>query len=179
MTKTNENAVLEEKKNETGHSMQLIIFKLANEEYALPIDHIKEVVLTPRISKLPQTPSYVKGVANIRGNVITIVDLEERFGLLSEEELEAAEERDEELDIQSNYTLVIESEEYKVGILVKEVPNTLSVNSTQIDNTNNIIQHSSLDEKAINGIVKLEDRMIIMVDILAMMSTGDIETENG
>ena len=73
---------------------------------------------------------------------------------------------------------MIESDEYSVGILVKEVPNTLSVNSEQIDSTSNIIQHSSLDERAINGIVKMDDRMIILVDVLQMMSTGDIEAKN-
>ena len=59
--------------------MQLIIFKLAGEEYGLSIDQIKEVVLTPRVAKMPQTPAYIKGVANIRGNIIAIMDLEQKF----------------------------------------------------------------------------------------------------
>lgn len=151
----------------------LVIFKLGNEEYALPIDQIKEVVLTPRISKIPQTPDYVKGVANIRGNVISIVDLEERFGLLSAEDAKRTVNQ-----VGSNYTLVIESEEYKVGVLVKDVPNTLSVKVGEIDTTAGLLKHSALDENAINGIVKLEDRMIIMIDILSMMNTGDISVSN-
>lgn len=175
--------------NEGGSSdkILLIVFKLGEEEYALPIDQIKEVVLTPRISQIPQTPNYIKGVANIRGNVISIVDLEERFGLIAigessgngngsiTTEVEVEEEGEEEEN--SNYTLVIESDQYKVGILVKEVPNTLSVNRGEIDNTSDIIRHSSLDENAINGIVKLDERMIIMINILSMMDSGDIETK--
>ena len=153
---------------------QLIVFKLGHEEYALPIDQIKEVVLTPRISKIPQTPDYIKGVANIRGNVISILDLEERFGLLASQSNGNAKDDQEENEENSNYTLVIESEEYKIGILVKEVPNTLSVNGAEIDSTANIVQHSSLDESAINGIVKLEERMIILIDILKMMEAGNI-----
>jgi purine-binding chemotaxis protein CheW len=158
----------------------LIVFKLGTEEYGLPIDQIKEVVLTPRISQIPQTPHYIKGVANIRGNVISIVDLEDRFGLIAKngtksvpEEIALDDLADEE---NSNYTLVIESEEYSIGILVKEVPNTLSVSRNEIDSTSNIIQHSSLDENAINGIVKLDDRMIIMINILSMMDSGGIQT---
>ena len=164
------------REGQNGNSEQLIVFKLGNEEYALPIDQIKEVVLTPRISKIPQTPDYIKGVANIRGNVISILDLEERFGLLTSAGNGKAGDDEVEAEESSNYTLVIESEEYKIGILVKEVPNTLSVNPAEIDSTSNIVQHSSLDENAINGIVKLEDRMIILIDILKMMEAGNIRT---
>ena len=161
--------------DQNANREQLIVFKLGHEEYALPIDQIKEVVLTPRISKIPQTPDYIKGVANIRGNVISILDLEERFGLLaSQSNGNAKDDQQGENEESSNYTLVIESEEYKIGILVKEVPNTLSVNGAEIDSTANIVQHSSLDESAINGIVKLENRMIILIDILKMMEAGNI-----
>jgi purine-binding chemotaxis protein CheW len=158
----------------------LIVFKLGTEEYGLPIDQIKEVVLTPRISQIPQTPHYIKGVANIRGNVISIIDLEDRFGLVVKNQAEVIAEEVTQINVgmeeNSNYTLVIESEEHSVGILVKEVPNTLSVCRNEIDSTSNIIRHSSLDDNAINGIVKLDDRMIIMINILNMMESGGIET---
>ena len=177
METENQNVVMEKVNGEKkegdllSQKILLIVFKLGVEEYALPIDQIKEVVLTPRISKIPQTPSYIKGVANIRGNVISIVDLEERFGLA-----EKGKQEMEEVEANANYTLVIESEEYKIGVLVKEVPNTLSVNRSEVDSTSNIIKHSSLDENAINGIVKIGDRMIIMVNILSMMQAGDIKS---
>ena len=64
----------------------MIIFKLGKEEYALHIDQIKEVVLTPGIAKIPQTPDYIIGVANIRGNIISIVSLNTKFGLIGNEE---------------------------------------------------------------------------------------------
>lgn len=153
----------------------LIVFKLGAEEYALPIDQIKEVVLTPRISRIPQTPSYIKGVANIRGNVISIVDLEERFGLVDRHQSQENDSQTEEQG--SNYTLVIESEQFRIGVLVKEVPNTLSVKMSEIDQSSDIAMHSSLDEHAINGVVKLDDRMIILIDMLNMMDSGDIKTK--
>ena len=74
-------AALDVQKKDISRRIQLIIFKLGTEEYALSIDQIKEVVLTPRIAKMPQTPSYIKGVANIRGNIIAILDLEQKFGI--------------------------------------------------------------------------------------------------
>lgn len=165
---------IEDVRNETtveavqdkGRAIQLIVFKLSSEEYALQIDQIKEVVLTPRIAKVPQTPNYLKGVANIRGNVIAIIDLEEKFGLSHGEE---------ELANSSNYTLVIESEEYKVGVLVKEVPNTLTVFESEIDSSSSVIQFSSLNEDCIEGIVKIDDRMIIQVNMLELMRTDELK----
>src|SRR3954465_9373471 len=98
-----------------GHrSLQIVVFKLGNEEYGLHIDQIKEVVITPNITRMPQTPSFVRGVANIRGNVIAIFDLEERFNLTRTIQTKG-----------NKYTLVVASDEVKMGLLVTEVPNTV------------------------------------------------------
>lgn len=153
-------------KNDKGERIQLIIFKLGKEEYAMNIDQIKEVVITPRIAKVPQTENYIKGVANIRGNIIAIMDLEERFGLVDKDLI------NEGVAI-ANYTLVVESDEFKVGVLVKEVPNTLSIVVSDIDSSSDIIRYSALEERCIKGIVKSGDRMIIMVDMFELLSIDE------
>ena len=158
-----------EKQKVAESQVQLIVFRLANEEYAIPIDHIKEVVITPGIAKMPHTPSHIKGVANIRGNIIAIMDLEEKFGL--GDHLTPSNSG-------HHFTLVIESEDFKAGILVKEVPNTLSVGVSSIDNSSNIMQYSRLDENCIEGIVKDGDRLIILIDIFEMMSTDVMDKIN-
>ncbi|MGB0166251.1 MAG: chemotaxis protein CheW [Luteibaculum sp.] len=151
---------------EKGKMMQLIIFKLGSEEYALHIDQIKEVVLTPNIAKIPQTPDYIKGVANIRGNIIAIVDLERKFNL--------AKGSKEEQEKKGNYTLVVESESFKIGVLVMEVPNTLTVSEADIDKSSTVLQYSNLNQDCIKGIVKAGDRMVIMVDMIKMMESEEL-----
>jgi purine-binding chemotaxis protein CheW len=153
-------------KNDVGERIQLIIFKLGKEEYAMNIAQIKEVVITPLIAKVPQTAQYIKGVANIRGNIIAIMDLEERFGLIGI----SGQAND---DVIANYTLVVESEEFKVGILVQEVPNTLRIRVSDIDSSSDIIRYSALDERCIKGIVKSSDRMIIMIDMFELLSIDE------
>jgi len=156
----------EKEEESAGTLTQLCVFKLGDEDYALKIDQIKEVVLTPSIAKIPQTPNYIKGVANIRGNVIAIIDLEERFNLQKEEK---------EKNIKSGqYTLVVESESFKIGILVNNVPNTLRVGEKDIDKASTILQYSNLDDECIIGIVKSGKNMIIMLDIIKMMDSVDI-----
>jgi purine-binding chemotaxis protein CheW len=141
-------------------TQQIVVFKLGQEEYGMHIDQIKEVVITPTITRMPQTPAFVKGVANIRGNVIAILDLETKFGLM----------RTEDTPHQgNNFTLVIESEEYKMGILVREVPNTLSIASANIEDSVFTGDHQS-EQAYITGIVKLEKRLIIMIDIFKVIS---------
>lgn len=148
-----------------NRKFQLVVFRLGDEEYGLHIDQIKEVVLTPNITRLPQTPNYVKGVANVRGNIIAIVDLEEKFGL---------QQRSENQPKKDNYTLVIESEEMKMGVLVKEVPNTLSVTMSQIEEAGNIVQDGQSDQSYIKGIVKLDHRLVIMIDIFKTLNENEI-----
>ena len=170
-----QNALAEEDQLEEvvdkGYKVQLIVFKLGDEEYALPIEQVKEIVLTPRISEVPQTPEYVRGIANIRGEVISIMDLEKKFGLRSKSKTLS------ETPGSTNYTMVIESNEYSIGILVNQVPNTLSVYSSKIDNTSNILQHSHLDDASIKGVVKEKEKMIILIDVLSMLNIGELKTK--
>ncbi|MGM0579078.1 MAG: chemotaxis protein CheW [Bacteroidota bacterium] len=158
MEAVNENGI---KENE--QKSQLIVFRLGDEEYGLQIGQIKEVVPTPHITRLPQTPPYVKGVANIRGNVIAVVDLEEKFGLNQHKEEDS-----------NNYTLVVESDEVKMGVLVRELPNTLNVKQSEIEDSTNIIQDGGAEQSYIKGIVKLEGRLIIMLDVFKTMSESEL-----
>lgn len=146
------------------NSSQLIIFKLGNEEYAFHISQIKEVVITPNITKMPQTHSYIKGVANIRGNIIAIVDLEEKLNI----------DKNEGLENYGHYTLVVESDQLKIGILSTEVPNTLTVPDSSIEETSNLVQ-SDTGSGYIKGIVKLDERLIILIDVFKVISENDLK----
>ena len=143
-----------------ARTLQIVVFKLGKEEYGLHIDQIKEVVITPTVTRMPQTPAFVKGVANVRGNVIAIIDLEAKFGLAQAEDATKGT---------TNFTLVIESDEYKMGILVRDVPNTLSISESNIENSVFSGDHQA-EQSYITGIVKLEKRLIIMIDIFKVIN---------
>jgi purine-binding chemotaxis protein CheW len=145
-------------KSKTG-TFQIIVFRQGDEEYALHIDQIKEVVITPSITRMPQTPSYIKGVANIRGNIIAILDLEEKFNL----------NRLPGTGAENNYTLVVESDDLKMGILVREVPNTLNISPADFDESVGIISDVNTDSNYIKGIVKYDKRLIILIDIFKVI----------
>lgn len=143
-------------------SMQIVVFRLGQEEYGMTIHQIKEVVITPTVTHMPQTPDYVKGVANIRGNIIAILDLEKKFALAESQPAASG----------NNFTLVVDSDEYKMGVLVKEVPNTLRISKSSIEDT--VFTGEGQAEQAyVTGIVKLDKRLIIMIDIFKVVSEQD------
>jgi purine-binding chemotaxis protein CheW len=149
----------------SASTQQIVVFRLGQEEYGLPIDQIKEVVITPTITRMPQTPPFVQGVANIRGNVIALLDLENKFGL---------QRNNDSVHSGNHYTLVIESEEFKMGILVREVPNTLSISSAEIESSIFIGDQQS-EQAYITGIVKLDKRLIIMIDIFKVINEQEAQ----
>jgi purine-binding chemotaxis protein CheW len=147
-------------------NFQIIVFKQGEEEYALQIAQIKEVVITPNITRMPQTPSFIRGVANVRGNIIAVIDLEEMFGL----------KRNETHQEGKNFTLVVESEDLKMGILVHEVPNTLSVSSKDFDESVNVINDARVNSNYIRGIIKANQRLIILIDIFKVIDQEMLST---
>ncbi len=149
---------------------QLIVFKLAGQEYAFFIDQIKEVVITPNITPVPLTAPYIKGVANIRGDVLAIADLEERFDLKSQGANKP------QIDTKkNNFTLVIASDEIKMGILVKELPNTLTILETDMIQPS-LIYENEEEKNYILSIVKLQERLIIVIDLNKIILKEDINS---
>lgn len=152
-------------KKETGN-FQIIVFKQGEEEYGLHADQIKEVVVTPRITRMPQTPGYIKGVVNIHGNIIAILDMEEKFNLKRVNN-----------GIQTNrYILVAEKDDMKIGVLVREVPDTLTISATQFDDTISIINDQITEQNYVKGIVRTEDRMIVLIDIFKVIDQETMST---
>jgi purine-binding chemotaxis protein CheW len=133
-----------------------IIFKLGNEDFAIRIEQIKEVTLASEITQMPNTPSFISGVANVRGNIIAVIDLEKRFKM---------RKRGAEKKPPKNYILVIEKGEYLVGLLVKEVPQTINLGASNIDRSSPIVKELTINEKYIHGIGKATGKLIIILDV--------------
>lgn len=148
---------------------QFIVFKLADEEYAIPIEDVKEVNYTPVISKMPKTPAFIKGVANIRGDVIAIIDLETRFQIKPKLSLPTK-------NVARSFTMVIEAEEdYTVGFLTRGMPQSLAISESQIERNANIIKRAKIQSNFIVGLGKVDDRLIIILDINKILNDKEIQ----
>ncbi|QMU28491.1 chemotaxis protein CheW [Adhaeribacter radiodurans] len=166
----NTESISEKKEVNREPSVHLIVFKLGSEEYGIRIEQVKEVTFTPEIARMPKIPVFIKGVANIRGDIIALLDLEERFHISS-----SALVNGEAKSYSKSYTLVLEAKDYTIGLLVREVPQSLSIPVSRIEKTPSFIQDLQINDNYIEGIGKLGERLIIVLDIHKILTFDEAE----
>ncbi|MDH5681388.1 MAG: chemotaxis protein CheW, partial [Spirochaetota bacterium] len=130
------------------------------EEYGLEILKVQEVVRLPHITRLPKSPVFIKGVINLRGNIIPIIDLREKFGL---EALAYTE---------ITRVIIIEIAEKRVGMIVDNVSQVVRVEESSIAPPPPMI--SGITDQFVSGVVRLEDRLIIMLKVAEILSTEEV-----
>jgi purine-binding chemotaxis protein CheW len=140
-----------------------LTFTLAGEEYGIGILKIKEIIGMMSITSVPQTPSFVKGVINLRGKVIPVVDLRLRFAM------DAIDYNDR------TCIIVVEiggSTDIVIGIVVDSVSEVLNIKSEDIEDTPTF--GTSLNTDYILGMAKMEGKVKILLDIDTVLSREDI-----
>ena len=145
-------------------TMQMVSFQLASEEYGVEINKVREIILVGEITQVPQTPSYVKGLINLRSTVIPVVDLRLRFGL------DAPDTTDD------TRIVVINIANKTIGIIVDAVNEVLRVSKNQIAPPPPTV--AGLGQEYLVGLAKLEDRLLIMLDIENIL-LEDMDRETG
>lgn len=127
--------------------MQVVIFKLNNEQFAVETDKVQSINDAMEITKVPKAPAYIKGLVNLRGNVISLLDINLLLDIPKEEE-------------NQNNIIILEMEDELVGIAVDEVDEVLELEE-------NIIERTS-DEKRkdyVEGVINFKDRIVTLIDI--------------
>lgn len=136
---------------QTTGTIQLVSFRLDKEEYGIEITRVREIILLGEITRIPQTPDYIKGLINLRSTVIPIVDLRLRFGL-------AEGERTDDTRI-----MVVNLDGRTIGIIVDAVSEVLRVAQEQIAPPPPTV--ATLGQEYLTGLVRLQERLLILLDI--------------
>jgi purine-binding chemotaxis protein CheW len=139
--------------------LQLVTFNLGNEEYAVDILKVQEINRMREITRVPNTPAYVEGVINLRGKVIPVVNLRSKFCLEGKEN-----------DNQSRI-MIMDIQGITMGLVVDAVSEVLRIPSNIVEPTPQMA--SNISTEYIKGIAKLEDRLIILLDM--EMLVGKVE----
>ena len=147
-----------------GREGKYLTFSLAGEEYGIGILKVKEIIGLMPITPVPRTPEHMKGVINLRGKVIPVVDLRLKFGM----------ERGESTDRTCIIVVEIVSEGNKIsmGITVDSVSEVLNVKAAEIEDTPNF--GATLDTEYILGMAKAGQGVKILLDIDKVMTNEDV-----
>lgn len=132
--------------------LQLVICQLSNEEFGIEISKVQEIIRIPDITSLPQAPCYIEGIINLRGSIIPVINLALRFNLPREE-----------LDERSRI-MVVEIDNMVAGIVVDAVTEVMRISTEDIDPAPEIIA-SKVSERYIQGVGKIDKRLLILLDI--------------
>lgn len=136
--------------------IQWVTFKLDGEKYGIRVMQVQEVLRVSEIAPVPGAPSYVMGIINLRGNVVTVIDTRSRFGLPSTE------------NDDSTRIVILESDNNVVGIMVDSVAEVVDLKKGQIETSPNVGNDES--SKYIEGVATQDGELLILIDINKLLT---------
>ncbi|MDR2401354.1 MAG: chemotaxis protein CheW [Deferribacteraceae bacterium] len=142
--------------------IQLVGMKLGDEEYAVDVLKIQEIIRTVEITIVPRSDSFVLGVMNLRGKVIPVIDLRVRFNL-------------DKTDFdKATRVIVVRFEKEQIGFVVDEVTQVIRIAKSMVEPTPPLV--GAIGQEYILGICKFNERLIILLDIDRVVGEGDTES---
>lgn len=142
----------EKDKSET---IELLTFKLSDQEYSLDIMSVREIRGWTRTTPLPHAPSYMKGVINLRGTVLPVMDLSQRLGLKPKEHTDR------------NVIIVVNHEETMTGLLVDAVSDIIAITSEDLQPPPEM--QSSSSPNVVSSLTLIDERMIRVLDLSSIV----------
>ena len=136
--------------------LQWVTFKLDNETYGINVMQVQEVLRYTEIAPVPGAPAYVLGIINLRGNVVTVIDTRQRFGLNNAEITD------------NSRIVIIEADRQVVGILVDSVAEVVYLRQSEIETAPNVGNDESA--KFIQGVCNKNGELLILVELDKMMT---------
>lgn len=149
-------------KAKQGKELQLVIFKIAEEEFGVSISQVREIVRLVPITVIPRAPEFIEGVVNLRGQIIAVIDLAKRLSLKPTPNSEKTR------------IVVIEMGDNIVGMIVDEVVEVLRMPVESVTETPELISDET-KQKYITGVGKYDKRLIILIDLASIFSAEEVE----
>lgn len=146
---------------EDNATLRWVTFFLSQEKYGINVMQVQEVLRVSEIAPVPGAPDYVLGIINLRGNVVTVIDTRQRFGLESKE-----------VD-DSSRIVIVESNDQVVGILVDSVAEVVDLQLSEIESAPNVGSEDS--SRFIQGVASQQDELLIIIDLNKLLSDEEWE----
>jgi purine-binding chemotaxis protein CheW len=160
MTEATSNIAPVDEKKSTGEKLRYIQFSLGDEDYAIPLLTVREVIPVPETTPIPNSPSYYCGIMNLRGQVISIVDLRKKLKL-------------PELENESETAVVIvDLSGVHIGIIVDSINKVLTFDQEQMNELPEI--DSQINSEYILGVYRQDTQLTVIIDVAKILDVQDI-----
>ncbi|MFK4997993.1 chemotaxis protein CheW [Bacillus sp. N9] len=139
---------------------KVIVFQLNGNEYSLSVDYVTAIEKMQHITRVPKLPAYIKGVINLRGVIIPIIDLKRRFGLGNFENTD------------STRIIIVSYQDLEVGFIVDAANDVLDIPEHAIERQPDVV--GTVEAEFISGVVKLESRLLILLNLEFVLDKGNL-----
>ncbi len=151
---------MKERTEELSDSLQIVCFKIGNEEYGVDILQVQEILKVLKITKLPKSRPYMLGVMDLRGKIIPIVDLGKKFGIIS-------------TISDAMRAIVVNIAGKQVGLAIDSVSHVMRVKSSEIEPPPPVVV-KGISGKYINGVANSNGSLIIILDVDRIFTEEEI-----
>jgi len=140
--------------------LQLVVFRLAKEEFAVEVGQVQEIIPLQDITRLPRAPHFIKGILNLRGKILPVIDLTERLGVPP-------------TPTDSQRIVITNLEDQQVGMIVDSVTEVLRLPAGAVEPPPPMI--AEVSGAYLRGVARPGDRMLILIDLSKVLSTEDVK----
>ena len=144
-----------------GRELHIVGFQVGRETYGVPITSLHEIVRVPEITAVPDAPDYMEGVINLRGKIVSVIDLRKRLG----EKKVTISKR--------NRILVVEHKGRLSGLIVDSASEVLKVPASDVEPSPAALQDGGLN--CVTGLGKVKGRLIVLLDMTRLLDLGAVQ----
>ena len=144
-----------------NRELHIVGFRVGRETYGVPITSLHEIVRVPEITAVPDAPDYMEGVINLRGKIVSVIDLRKRFG----EKHDAPSRR--------NRILVVEHKGRLSGLIVDSASEVLKIPAGDIEPSPAVFQDGGLN--CVTGLGKYKSRLIVLLDMAKLLDYSSVQ----
>lgn len=150
------------KKNE---EVQMIVFSLGKEQFAVPITSVQEIILPPEMTSIPKAPDFIEGVINLRGAIVPIIHTCKRFNIPNAE-----------TDKNDKRIIILDMHGQTLGVIVNDVSEVINISKNSVDNKVTEIADNS---DFFWGVAKVKDKLLILINPEELLDLSERESLMG
>ncbi len=149
-----------EQNTQQSRRERYLTFFLGEEQYGIAIDRIKEIIAIMKVTNVPKTPDYMRGVINLRGSIIPVVDTRLRFGM---------ETKDEDMH---TAIVIVEVNKVNIGFIVDRVEEVASIDSANLSEPPRF--GNSIDTDFICSMAQMDENVVMILDVLKLFEADEL-----